>query len=278
MKRIDLHIHTVASDGMETPAQIVARAREEGLAAIAITDHDTVDGFQAAYNAAQGTGLEVVPGIELGTAYKGTLHILGYYIDLENRELKQELQGIVEDRDVRNEKTVALMRQNGLHLRYEDMKVRFGSVVGKPHFAEILVEFGFAEDIQDAISRFLQKGRKYWIPRKTLAPERCIELILNAGGIPVIAHPFEYKYENKSLVELIEFCMAHGLKGLECRHSNHSPGQMAYLQLLADEYGLVKTGGSDYHGSFKPDIRLGTGRGLVNVPYSWLEELKKLRK
>ena len=98
------------------------------------------------------------------------------------------------------------------------------------------------------------------------------------GGIPVIAHPFEYKYENKSLAELIEFCMAHGLKGLECRHSNHSPGQMAYLQLLADEYGLVKTGGSDYHGSFKPDIRLGTGRGLVNVPYSWLEELKKLRK
>ena len=141
MKRIDLHIHTVASDGMETPEQIVSHAREEGLSAIAITDHDTVDGFQAAYNAAQGTGLEVVPGIELGTAYKGTLHILGYYIDLDNRELKQELQGIVEDRDIRNEKTVALMRKNGLQLRYEDMKVRFGSVVGKPHFAEILVEF-----------------------------------------------------------------------------------------------------------------------------------------
>ena len=158
MKRIDLHIHTVASDGMETPAQIVSHAREEGLA----------EGLkrgqrqgQATYNAAQGTGLEVVPGIELGTAYKGTLHILGYYIDLENRELKQELQGIVEDRDERNEKTVALMQQNGIPLRYEDMKVRFGSVVGKPHFAEILVEFGFAEDIQDAISRFLQKGRKY---------------------------------------------------------------------------------------------------------------------
>ncbi len=260
MKRIDLHVHTTASDGTVTPADVVALAKEASLSAIAITDHDTVLGYEEAAQAGEKLGIEVIPGIELSTKYK---------------ELKKELKGIVDDRDIRNEKTVSLMRQDGISITYDEMKARFGEVVGRPHFAEILVEYGLAEDSADAFRRYVGKGMRYWLPRTAIPIERCIGLILTAGGIPVLAHPFEYKYEDKSLAELIEHCMAAGLLGIECRHSSHTPGQMAYLELLADEYGLFKTGGSDFHGTVKPDISLGTGKGLVSVPYTWLEKLKE---
>lgn len=275
MKRIDLHVHTTASDGTVTPADVVALAKEASLSAIAITDHDTVLGYEEAAQAGEKLGIEVFPGIELSTKYKSAAHVLGYFIDVDNKELKKELKGIVDDRDIRNEKTVALMRQDGISITYDEMKARFGEVVGRPHFAEILVEYGLAEDSADAFRRYVGKGMRYWLPRTTIPIERCIELILTAGGIPVLAHPFEYKYEDKSLAELIEHCMAAGLQGIECRHSSHTPGQMAYLELLADEYGLFKTGGSDFHGTVKPDISLGTGKGLVSVPYTWLEKLKE---
>lgn len=274
-RRIDLHVHTTASDGSVSPADAVSLAREAGLSAIAVTDHDTVSGYAGAAEAGRTLGIEVIPGIELSTRYEGPLHILGYFIDCENIVLTAALRSNVDDRDARNEKLIALMRSDGICVTYDAMKDRFGDVVGKPHFAEILVENGVCSDVQDAFTRYLGKGMKYWIPRTTVPMERCIEIIKIAGGIPVIAHPFEYKYEKKSLSGLIESCVRAGAAGIECRHSSHTPGQMAYLELLSGEYGLLKTGGSDFHGDPKPDVRIGTGKGLVTVPYSWLEELKK---
>lgn len=277
MKRIDLHVHTTASDGADSPEAVVRMALGSGLSALAITDHDTVSGCEAAAEEAGKCGIELIPGIELSTRFNGPVHILGYYIDTADAGLQALLSGIVADRDERNEKTVALMRQDGIDITYEQMKERFGEVVGRPHFARILIENNLADSTADAFERFVGKGMKYWLPRTTVSLERCIECILSAGGIPVLAHPFEYRYDSKSLSGLIELCMDLGVRGIECRHSSHTPGQMAYLERLAEEYGLLKTGGSDYHGSVKPEVSLGTGTGLVSVPYSWLETVKKER-
>lgn len=278
MKRVDLHMHTTASDGTAAPSAVVALAKEYSLSAIAVTDHDTVSGIAEACTAGQELGVEVIPGVELSTRYQGPVHILGYFIDPESPELREFLDGIVNDRDIRNEKIVALLRDDGISVTYDGMKARFGDVIGRPHFAELLIEHGLAADTKDAFDRYLAKGQKYWLPRTTIPLEKCVEMILTAGGIPVLAHPFEYKYEEKSLAELIEFCISVGVKGIECRHSSHTPGQMAYLELLAAEYGLLCTGGSDFHGDVKPGIRPGCGSGCVCVPYAWLDALREAHK
>ena len=274
MKRIDLHIHTTASDGTLSPADAVQTASELGLAAVSITDHDTLSGYDEAKRAGEQYGIEVIPGIELSTRFSGPVHILGYFIDTKNDELQKVLDGIVSDRDERNRKICDRMRSDGLNVTYDEMQQRFGNVIGRPHFAQILIEQHLVSSVDEAFENYIGKGKKYWFPRSTLSLEDCIKTIGIAGGISVLAHPFEYDYSSKTLAGLIEHCVDLGLKGIECRHSSHTPGQMAYLQYLADEYGLLKTGGSDFHGSIKPDISIGTGKGLVSVPYSWLQELK----
>ena len=155
------------------------------------------------------------------------------------------------------------------------MKKRFGSVIGRPHFGQLLVEFGLAESVSDAFDRYIEKGKKYYMPRSFLSIESSIELICHAGGIAVLAHPFQYKKDDEGLRDLIEYCKECGLRGMECRYSGYSEEQMAYLEALADEYGLLKTGGSDFHGNNKPHIELGKGiNDELNVPYSFLEMLK----
>ena len=277
MKQIDLHIHSTASDGTCTPAEIVALAARQGLAAIALTDHDTVLGYPELQEAAAALGLETVPGIEISTKYGGVVHILGYYIDPHSPALEPVLNWVVHDRDERNEKMCALMAADGLPVSYAEMKARFGEVIGRPHFADILVELGLASSVRDAFDRYVEKGQRYYVPRTILPIERAIEIIRLSGGVPVLAHPFQYKRDDAGLRELIEYCMGQGLKGMECRYSGYSPEQSAYLEKLAEEYGLVKTGGSDFHGSNKPQIALGSGiRENLSVPYEWLCQLKEL--
>ena len=278
MRRIDLHVHTTASDGTFSPAETVSLAHSLGLSAIAITDHDTVSGYSEAAAEGRKLDIEVIPGIELSTNYKGAVHILGYFIDPAHPELCRELQQIIDERDSRNRRIAARMQDDGINVSYDAMKERFGGSIGRPHFAEILMEHHLASSTADAFRRFLNKGGQYWIPRTLPSLEQCITLIRAAGGIPVLAHPFEYTYQQKSLPELIEVCMGFGLQGIECRHSIHDTGQMVYLEHLADEYGLLKTGGSDFHGEVKPDIRLGCGKGLLSVPEIWLDELKRAKQ
>lgn len=270
---IDLHVHTTASDGSDSTEEVISLAKSEGLEAIAITDHDTVCGVPD-YSV---SGIEVVPGIEFSTRFKSKVHILGYYIDVDNKALKNELYEIVNDRDSRNEKIVKLMNEDGIDVSYSEMKDRFGEIVGRPHFAEILIEKGIVPTVAEAFDRYLEKGRKYWVKRHTLELEDCISLITGAGGVAVIAHPFEYKYDKNSLADLIEECMRLGAKGIECRHSSHTSNQMSYLERRCDDYNLLKTGGSDYHGIIKPEIRLGHGKNNVEVPCSWLDKLKECR-
>ena len=275
MKKIDLHVHTTASDGTCTPAQAVETAAQLGLSAIAITDHDTISGYAEAKEAGDTCGVEVVPGIEISTKYFGAVHILGYYINTSSQSLHELLQWVVNDRDERNTKIAKLMADDGLPVTYEAMQQRFGEVIGRPHFAELLVEFGLATDMKDAFQRFVNKGMRYYLPRQILPLERAVTIIVEAGGIPVLAHPFQYKLDDARLCELIEHCMSSGLRGMECRYSGYTSQQSAYLETLAEKYHLLKTGGSDFHGSNKPQISMGSGMGELDVPYPFLEELKK---
>lgn len=278
MRKIDLHIHTTASDGTLTPAAVTALAAKLGLAAIAITDHDTVSGYAEANQAGRKLGVEVVPGIEISTKYGGAVHILGYYIDIESKKLKRVLDWVVNDRNLRNRALAELMAADGLPVSYEMMQERFGAVIGRPHFAELLVELGVAESMKDAFANYVGKDKKYYLPRSILSIERSIETIVAAGGTAVLAHPFQYKRDDAGLRELIEHCMDYGLSGMECRYSGYDAEQERYLEKLAEEYGLIKTGGSDFHGSHKPLISLGSGTGTLEVPYRWLDKLKSASK
>ena len=275
MKTIDLHVHTTASDSTASPAEAVRLAKEAGLSAIAITDHDTVSGYAEAAEAGKKYGVEVVPGIEISTKYGRAVHILGYYIDPDSDKLAPVLEWVVHDRDERNRKMAELMAADGLPVSYEEMHRRFGAVIGRPHFAEVLVELGLAKDIRDAFDRYVEKGQKYYLPRNFLSIERSIEIIREAGGVPVLAHPFQYKLDDAGLRELIEHCMESGLQGMECRYSGYSVEQSKYLGRLAEEYGLIKTGGSDFHGDNKRHISIGTGTGHLEVPYKYLEKLRQ---
>ncbi len=276
MKRIDLHVHTTASDGTCSPAEVVALAKEKGLAAIAITDHDTVSGYAEAAKAGEELGVEIIPGIEISTRYLGPVHILGYYLDTQSPVLNEVSEQLVRDRDRRNRKMAALMRADGLPVDYDEMRQRFGAVIGRPHFAKLLVELGVAESVNDAFARFVERGQKYYAARSFLPIERSIRLIREAGGVPVMAHPFQYKLEDPQLRELIELCIKNGLMGMECRYSGYSEEQMNYLLDLAKEYALIPTGGSDFHGSVKPHIALGDGTGGLSVPYRYLVGVKAM--
>ena len=274
MYRIDLHVHTTASDGTFTPSEVVRLASETGLKAIAITDHDTAVGYAEAAEAASKHGIEVIPGIEISTRYKVAVHILGYYVNPFSAEMNEALNWIVQNRDNRNRNVCELMQQDGLPVDYNEMKTRFGDIIGRPHFAQLLVELGQAESVPDAFERFVGKGKKYYLPRTFLPIEHSVEIIAEAGGLPVLAHPYQYRLDEAALRDLIEHCMEYGLVGMECFYSGYTDEQSAYLCRLANEYGLLRTGGSDFHGKNKPHIQLGTGTGFLSVPYDLLLALK----
>ena len=271
---IDLHVHTTASDGTVPPREIVKLAADMGLKAIAITDHDTTLGCAEAMAAAP-AGLEVIPGIEISTRYHTAVHILGYYIDSSNAQMRQALDWVLNDRDRRNRLICDTMHADGLPVNYEQLKQRFGQVIGRPHFARLCVEFGLAQDVQDAFRRFVGKDCRYYSPRNFLTIEQSISLIRGAGGIPVLAHPFQYRLDDAALRELIEHCIDSGLRGMECFYSGYTEEQSRYLLSLAGEYHLLVTGGSDFHGENKSWIQLGTGTGSLQVPVALLAALRE---
>ncbi|MBQ6272989.1 MAG: PHP domain-containing protein [Oscillospiraceae bacterium] len=276
MNTIDLHIHTTASDGTLSPAEVVRTAHEMGLSAIAVTDHDTVSGCAEAAAEGKALGMEVVPGVELSSRYGKTIHILGYFVRTESPILTRVLAGVVAERDARNRKMAALMAADGIPVDYDEMLERFGPVIGRPAFGQMLVSLGLAKNVPDAFDRYIEKGQRYYLPRKMLSIERSVEVIREAGGVPVLAHPFQYRLEEPALRQLIEHCMDHGLLGMECRYSRYDEEQSQYLLGLAKEYGLVPTGGSDFHGSNKPGLSIGSGFGSLSVPAAWLEPLRAM--
>ena len=273
MKRIDLHTHTTASDGTLSPAEAVAHARLLGLSAIAVTDHDTPAGIPEAQEAGAALGLEVVPGIEVSVDYKGRgIHILGYFIDPAAPSLRHLLQWVVAERRRRNEQIAAAMRADGIAVTLRDLDGGDPeSVIGRPHFAAKLVELGCAESVDDAFRRFLNRDRPYYRKRSYIPLRQGLDVIRDAGGKPVMAHPLQYRFDEPELLALVETLRDGGVVGMECLYSQYDPAQTDYLRGLAGRYGLAVTGGSDFHGSRKP-IEMGT----PPVPYELLEKLKAL--
>ena len=277
MREIDLHLHTNISDGSETPEETVRLAKEMGLRAIAITDHDTMKGIERAKAAGEKLGIEVVGGLELGCGWYGKeVHMLAYGMDTTDKWLLAELGWIITNRHERNEKICKLMAADGIRIDIDELEERFkGSSIGRPHFARILVEQGYANSISDAFKRHLDPGCKYYIRRDFLSVEDAAETIRNAGGKPVLAHPGQYKLTEERRTELYERCRDSGVAGLECYYSGYGEEQVAEYLATAEKYGFCPTGGSDWHGINKPHIKMAHGMNdELAIPYSILQGLK----
>ena len=278
MREIDLHVHTNISDGSETPENTVKHAKELGLKAIAVTDHDNVGGIERAKAAGKEIGLEVVGGLELGCGWYGKeVHMLAYDFDPTDKWLRATLGWIITDRHERNEKIAKLISDDGIRIDIEEMEERFrGSSIGRPHFAVCLVEAGAAADVQDAFKRLLDPGCKYYVRRNFLTVEEAAETIRGAGGKPVIAHPGQYKLTEERMTELMQRAEKCGVAGLECYYSGYGPEQVAEYLAWAEKYGLCATAGSDWHGKHKPHIQMGSGmKGELAAPYELLQKLRE---
>ena len=273
---IDLHVHTKASDGTMTPAQVVAHAMEKGLRALAITDHDTVDGVGEATLAGQELGLEVVPGVEVSVDYhNGEMHILGYYLDVHNPGLQKNLGLLLQYRDERNPRMIEKLRSLGFDITLDEVvEAAAGGVVGRPHFAAVMRKKGYVNSFDQAFDWYLGAGKAAYVKKERLTPREGIELIKAAGGIPVLAHPKYLKVDNNRLYSLVTELKGYGLQGIEAFYTTHTPAETQLFLKVAGANSLLVTGGSDFHGKNKPDIEIGTGEGQLAVPYSVLEQLK----
>lgn len=278
MREIDLHTHTDISDGSESPENTVKTARELGLRAIAVTDHDSVNGVKAAQAAGEKYGVEVVSGMELTCGwYDKEVHVLAYDLDPDSDRLPPVLSWIVADRSERNKKMVDLLAKDGIMIDLDELQAKHpGSTIGRPHFALCLIEEGIADSVTDAFRRFLDPGCKYYIRRHFLSLEDAVGLIRSAGGKAVIAHPKQYRIPEDSLRELMERGAAAGVSGLECFYSGYGPEDTAKYLAMAEKYGFCPTAGSDWHGRHKPHIHMGSGiEGELCAPYELLENLRE---
>ncbi len=277
MKTCDLHTHTTASDGSDSPSKLVEKALEAGLSAIAVTDHDTTAGLSEAEMASKRFGIEFVPGVELSVNFhKGNMHILGYLMDQEDERFRQVLTRVQKARAERNPKILALLADLGLEISMDELKeISKGGQIGRPHIARAMVEKGYVRSVSDAFEKYLKRGAKAYAPKSILSPKEAIQVIRGAKGVPVLAHPFSLLSETREeLDETVASLTDEGLMGLECYYSEHDDAFTSLCISLAKKYGLVVTGGSDYHGKAKPYIKLGRGKGNLVIPYSCVESLR----
>lgn len=277
MKLIDLHSHSTCSDGTLTPRQLVAHAGKCGLAALALTDHDTTDGLAEAEKTAEKAGIELVPGIEFSTEYQSkSVHIVGLDINWRNPVFQERVRFYRRERLHRNQKIIDLMAADGIDISYEKMCHTFGDMVWtRANFGRYLVSLGYVRSVNEAFEKYLGSHCKYYVPREKVSPTEVIRLIRLAGGIPILAHPFQYRLEDEQLRKMLRDLKSAGLIGMELYYSTHSPQYIEYLLPLLAEFDLAPSGGSDFHGANKPAISLGTGMDNLHIPYTLLENLRK---
>lgn len=279
MRYVDLHVHSNASDGTLTPSEVVHLALQKNLAAIALSDHDTVKGVPEAISAAEGTTLEVVPATELSCYYRNVeIHVLGLFVDYKDADFQAKLEELEQERMQRNLDMIALFQRDNISITLEELQAgNPKSVITRAHFARVLVEKGYCKDKNAAFDRYVGVGCPYYLPKPQITPELSLPLITKAGGIPILAHPMLYKLGYRQVEELIQYLIPLGLKGIEAYHSSNNISQSDKLRSLALKYHLVVSGGSDFHGANKPDIELGTGRGGLRITESILDAIKQLR-
>lgn len=283
MRAIDLHTHTCKSDGSYTPTELVDYAIEKNLAAVAITDHDSIEGLDEAVAHAAALrehglpSVEVVPGIEFSTKYeKQDVHIVGLYISYEREAFQSALGSFVDSRVNRNRKMCENLQGAGIDITYEKLLAMYpDAVITRAHYASYLLEHGYVKSRQDAFARYLGDHTKYFVPREKVTPSQAVELILKADGVPILAHPPLYHMGNDRLDTLVSSLKADGLMGIEVFYSTYSNQDVRDMQRLAEKYDLLVSGGSDFHGANKPGLDLGCGYGRLYVPEETLLKIKE---
>lgn len=274
---IDLHTHSTASDGSETPARILRLAREQGLRAVALTDHDTVSGLPEFLSAAEQEPVEAIPGVELSTMlFSKELHIVGLFLHPETPELLHLLERMRSGRETRNREIILKLSAAGFDVSYEELlQEAGGESIGRPHIAALLLRKGYFKTMQDAFDQYLKRGCRCYVARALPEPAEAIRAIHAAGGLAIWAHPVsgqsgERAFARKMLRKLVPA----GLDGAEVRYSMFSEHQTELMTELADAEGILKSGGSDFHGTNQPNIRIGCGCGSLAVPFDYLEAMR----
>jgi predicted metal-dependent phosphoesterase TrpH len=285
MSFVDLHCHSTASDGTLAPADVVRLANESGLSAHSLTDHDSIGGIAEAAAEAKNLGLDFISGIEISCEYPhpGTMHLLGYGVDPNSATLRQLTTTLLEGRDNRNPKIIAKLREVGVAITMEeveqeaeaDLAEKEGKrkPIGRPHIAAILLRKGYVSSIKQAFDKYLAPGGLAYFDKERLTMPQAIERIIGSGGLPVLAHPIQLRTENDAQLErVIKDLVDLGMAGLETIHSDHDAEHVEKYTALAGRYNLLTTGGSDFHGTNKKDIGLGTARGR-KVPREFFDAL-----
>lgn len=280
MNIVDLHVHSNKSDGSFTPSALVDYAIEKGLSAFALTDHDTIDGLDEAIAAAKGRPIEVIPGIEFSTEYEGKdIHIVGLYIDYKGELFSKQIQAFVDSRIERNRKMCANLQTAGIDISFEALTEAFpGAVITRAHYGKFLLDHGYVKNMPQAFDKYLGDNTPYFVPREKVTPMQAVNLILDAGGIPVLAHPTLYHMSDRRLELLLSRLKESGLMAMECIYSTYSPAEERHMRKLAIKYDLLISGGSDFHGTTKPKLDLATGYGSLVVPEEILLYLKEAIK
>lgn len=287
MQAIDLHVHSNRSDGTFSPRQLVDYAMEKGLKAFALTDHDCIDGLEEAIQyadtlkkkAEEGQSLqipEVIPGIEFSTEYQEQdVHILGLYIHYQEASFQKQLKAFVDSRISRNQKMCRLLTDTGLSVTYEDLLAEFpDAVITRAHYAKYMLNHGYINSMAEAFERYIGDRCPCYVPREKITPVQAVELVLKAGGVPVLAHPLLYHMSDSRLDALISQLTEAGLLGLEAIYSTYTAAEERQMRRLAAKYGLLISGGSDFHGENKPGLDLGTGYGRLFIPCSLLDDIR----
>jgi predicted metal-dependent phosphoesterase TrpH len=279
---IDLHSHSTASDGTDTPAQVLALAAHAGLSALALTDHDTLEHIPEARAAAGNHGIRLIPACEIscevGGRAPGTMHLLVYFVDDSPGPLQDRLSELRMGRGDRNVRIVEVLRANGMDVTLDEVLAEAGDgSVGRPHIARVLMRKGYVDSIQEAFDRWLAKGAPAYFDRVRLTPEESIERAHASGAVAVLAHPLSLDLDGAALDAFVARLAAVGLDGIECEYGRYSPAERDALHAFAARHRLAATGGSDYHGANKPDLRIGVGRGDLAVPDELLEGLERRR-
>lgn len=273
----DFHVHSSCSDGTCSPSEDVQLALRAGLKAFALTDHDTLDGLPEALAEGRRLGIEVIPGIEFSCAYQDVdIHIVGLDLSLDNDILRAHVAHSSEERKNRNRRMIEKMAADGIDISWEKMEAEFGRRMWtRAHFARHLMKLGLVGSVHEAFNGYVGNHDPYFIPRVTEKPGQVVRLIRETGGIPVLAHPFQYNLTQTDFDRLLSLLRENGLIGIEALYSTHTPQQEREARCIARRFGLCISGGSDFHGDNKPGIFLGTGFGNLKIPYELITLMRE---
>lgn len=264
----DLHTHSCASDGQYAPGELIKLAKDRGIEVLALTDHDTTDGIEAAVAAGAEIGVRVLRGVELAAKEHRHLHILGLCYAEGESDLTRLCNKLRQGRDERKYRIISFLHEKGIDISLNEVEeLAGGAVIARPHFAQIMVRHGFVRDNREAFDKYLDTDEYQRIERFKVDARTCIETIHNSGGKASLAHPYQLNYDNEKLEELVCELKDYGLDALECYYPKHSPEQQKFYLSLAEKYNLHVTGGSDFHGErVKPDVDLAA----VPLELKWL--------